>query len=36
MAKPTKKEKRSFRRTVVARKSSNLAKRIQPRGGLRR
>jgi len=32
----TKREKRNFRRTVVQSKSSNLAKRIQPRGGLRR
>lgn len=33
---PTYKERSNFRRTVVSTKSSNLAKRFQPRGGLRR
>lgn len=36
MSKPSKGERKAFRRTVVSRKSSNLAKRVQPRGGLRR
>lgn len=36
MAKVSNAEKRHFRRTVVARRGSNLAKRVQPRGGLRR
>jgi len=36
MAKVTKKERANFKRTVMSKHSSNLAKRIQPRGGLRR
>lgn len=36
MSKPSKKERRNFRRTAASTKGSNLAKRYQPRGGLRR
>ena len=36
MAHVSKKEKAGFRRSVVKSKASNLAKRIQPRGGVRR
>lgn len=32
----SRREKRNFQRTVVAKRSSNLAKKIQPRGGIRR
>jgi len=36
MAKISRKERSNFKRTVMSKHSSNLAKRIQPRGGLRR
>lgn len=36
MAKPSKAEKRNFRRTATQILPSNLPKRVQPRGGKRR